>query len=516
MFQDIWSWGSNHGFTLMLTEKESQNVATPTQVTDLNETPIKQISSGHNYTVVLTQEGNVIEYSCNERKKRTLELQNVKKLSSGFGFYACLTTNGELYLSNFIVDIVCGSSHLILLTQLGNVYGFGESSSGQISANSRVETLALITSNTKKIFSGNYSSANFILKKDNTLFALGNNSSGQLGIGSDQTSFTSPVQVENIPEIGKVKHIVVGYQHSIMIVKEKERHYVYSSGTGSYSGHGANLKSFRKISRLENEDVIRADAGCFHTLLLTKSGKLFTFGINPYGPLGTGNFQSYSTPVEVTINDLMFPLEEYKVSAGSFHSFLYSTYVSSLVQDLLQFFERQEGCDITFDTNENPISAHKFDSNHVFKAIYGSKLKLVFEQEIPSCLKRIAKNNDIQEDFEKLYNDENSKDFVLVSDEHRVKVHKLILWMRSELFRGMFLSIQDNSNESPEYSGISFESFQILIYYLYTGKIKLNVEITDSIIEDLAKAMDYFQLNEQEPNLVTKIESYEKLQNTKK
>ncbi|KAJ5066264.1 ankyrin repeat-containing protein [Anaeramoeba ignava] len=52
-------------------------------------------------------------------------------------------------------------------------------------------------------------------------------------------------------------------------------------------------------------------------------------------------------------------------------------------------------------------------------------------------------------DLERLYQDEKSKDFTIIfPDETTIQVHKLILIARSNLFRGMFLSVVDNSNPS--------------------------------------------------------------------
>ncbi|KAJ5079537.1 cyclin-dependent kinase inhibitor 2c-related [Anaeramoeba ignava] len=100
--------------------------------------------------------------------------------------------------------------------------------------------------------------------------------------------------------------------------------------------------------------------------------------------------------------------------------------------------------------------------------------------------------NGIIEDFKKLYQKE-EKDFTIISNQKNISVHKIILCARSEVFRGMFLSVQDNSNIVTDYSERSFESMQALIQFFYTDEIPENVF---QLKEDLLFLIDFYQLNE--------------------
>ncbi|KAJ5078868.1 hypothetical protein M0811_04591 [Anaeramoeba ignava] len=74
--------------------------------------------------------------------------------------------------------------------------------------------------------------------------------------------------------------------------------------------------------------------------------------------------------------------------------------------------------------------------------------------------------------------------------------------MRSELYRGMFLSVtEDKSNKVKDYSELSNKSFQIFEYWIYSNQIKDEIQITQEIIEELKTGIDYFQLNQTNPNL---------------
>ncbi|KAJ5076377.1 hypothetical protein M0811_06376 [Anaeramoeba ignava] len=100
----------------------------------------------------------------------------------------------------------------------------------------------------------------------------------------------------------------------------------------------------------------------------------------------------------------------------------------------------------------------------------------------------------ILKDLQKLYQNESTKDFTIIcgEEEKEIKVHKLILIIRSELFKGMFLSVQDSSNQVHDYSGKSFETLNQLIYFLYHDEFN-EKEINQEEFEDVK---DYYQLNE--------------------
>ncbi|KAJ5072616.1 ankyrin repeat protein [Anaeramoeba ignava] len=101
----------------------------------------------------------------------------------------------------------------------------------------------------------------------------------------------------------------------------------------------------------------------------------------------------------------------------------------------------------------------------------------------------------IIKDFQKFYQENESKNFTIICEEKEIKVHKLILMIRSELFKGMFLSVEDSSNEVHDYTGKTFETIQQIIYFIYNDEIEEN-KITKQIIQELEDVKDYYQLNQ--------------------
>ncbi|KAJ5077504.1 molting protein mlt-4 [Anaeramoeba ignava] len=109
--------------------------------------------------------------------------------------------------------------------------------------------------------------------------------------------------------------------------------------------------------------------------------------------------------------------------------------------------------------------------------------KIFFDQTIYEDLgKLLRKDLPVQHDFSiKVNNDPNQV----------IECHKYILASRSELFRGMFLSLNDPSNSAPDLSERSFDAVYQVIQFLYTDNLQTNDPI---ILEELSDADLYYGL----------------------
>ncbi|KAJ5074460.1 ankyrin repeat-containing protein [Anaeramoeba ignava] len=210
----------------------------------------------------------------------------------------------------------------------------------------------------------------------------------------------------------------------------------------------------------------------------------------------------------------------------------------SYQEDFLNLFKRQELTDYKIQCKDGFILVHKliitlrlYLENESEKQILGKFLNFAFEtskkemeiiieflysgiiemsnyEEHFQFLEKFAQNLSFPKnwitqksakiglihDLERLYQDQESKDFTIIfSDETTIKVHKLILIARSNLFRGMFLSVVDNSNQVHDYSEIPSKTMKSLIDFLYLDSCS---SFENFEIEHFQKAKDYFQLNE--------------------
>ncbi|KAJ5070718.1 hypothetical protein M0811_01699 [Anaeramoeba ignava] len=496
------------------------------------EDNIQKVTVGVHNEAILTKEGNVFAKGIDINTNNPNEFINISSLIED--------TNDRI-----IEDIVSGYNSIYLLTSNKNVYGIGSNEDGQLGFDSKTlpetEKPILMMKNVSKIFSGNSSNHVFLLNSNQELFGCGNNQFWKLGLGESrkyETKIQELTKIQNIPK-GKIIDIQCGNNHSIMLIEnenedENGKRKLYSCGYSQYNGLGKNEYIYEftelKSSLFEDNNILEISVGDTHNLILTSNSKLIGFGNNYDGQLGTGDTNNQSIPIEIELPKLRFNenISNYHISCGYNNSFIYySPPFSNLEEDLIKLFRRKEFCNISFKTkNGEIIEAHKLilkyrlnqnqneieklqeiisnksiqESNQIFEMIYSNRIinpKLYYE------IKEIINSNEkIEETMKRIYLNENEKDFIIERKEKKYKFPKLILIMRSKLYRGMFLSVkEDKSNKVTDYSELSNKSFQIFEYWIYSNQIKNEIQITQEIINEIKIGIDYFQLNQTNPNL---------------
>ncbi|KAJ5071653.1 regulator of chromosome condensation [Anaeramoeba ignava] len=514
-----------------LKEKDSKKNPRKIQI----EENIQKVSVGVQNEAILTKEGNVFAKGNIINPNNPNEFINISSLIED--------TNDRI-----IQDIVSGAQSIYLLTSNQNLYGIGSNVFGQLGFDpetlERTEKTILMMKNVSKIFSGNTSNHVFLLDPNQELFGCGYNGYDQLGLGESrkEVKIRKLTKIQNIPK-GKIIDIQCGDDYSIMLIEnenqnENPKRKLYSCGDRYYNGLGKYQNTYEfteiKSSLFENDDnILDFSVGNLHTLILTSNSKLIGFGDNSYGQLGTGDISNLEKiPIQIKLPKLRFneDISNYHISCGYRKSFLYySLSFSNLEEDLIKLFERKEFCDISFKTkNGEIIEAHKLilkyklnqnenqnqieklqeiiskksikESNQIFEMIYSNR---IINPKLYSEIKEIINSNEkIEETMKRIYLNENEKDFIIERKEKQYKFPKLILIMRSELYRGMFLSVtEDKSNKVTDYSELSNKSFQIFEYWIYSNQIKDEIQITQEIIDEIQIGIDYFQLNQTYPNL---------------
>ncbi|KAJ5070198.1 claret isoform a [Anaeramoeba ignava] len=532
-----------------------------------NEKQIKQISSGAFSTIFLFKNGKAIEYSNEKDSKQNpskIQIEeNIQKVTVGFANVAILTIEGNVFAKGLYInpnnikefinissliedkndrvieDVVCSADSIYLLTSNQNAYGIGSNNYGQLGFDSKTlkktEKPILIMKNVSKIFSGISSLFVFLLNLNQELFGYGDNSDGQLGLGESRKKES---KIQNIPK-GKIIDIQCGNEYSIMLIENQNQNpkrKLYSCGDYRYNGLGKDGYTYEfteiKSSLFENDYIREFSVGNGDTLILTSNSKLIVFGSNSHGQLGTGDTKHQLIPIQIELPKLRFneDISNYHVLCGNENSFLYYSFssFSNLEEDLINLFRRKEFCNISFKTkNGEIISAHKLilqaiigqddqieklqelisnksskESNQIFEMIYSnnSKINPKLYEEIKIDFNLFVS---IEESMKELIEFENEKDFIIERKEKQYKFPKLILIMRSKLFREKFLSVtESDSNKVTDYSELSDESFQIFEYWIYSNQIKEDIQITQEIINEIKKGIGYFQLNQTYPNLL--------------
>ncbi|KAJ5074839.1 claret isoform a [Anaeramoeba ignava] len=494
-------------------ENENENEKQIKQI--FSSKNIQKVTGGYQNEAILTKEGNVFAKGNNINPKNPKEFINISSLIED--------TNDRI-----IEDIVSGSNSIYLLTSNQNAYGIGGNYDCQLGLDSKTlkktEKPILMMKNVSKIFSGNTSFHVFLLNSNQELFTCGFNYHGQLGLGEPsikQNNIQKLTKIQNIPK-DQIIDIQCGYIHTVMLIEnedenENPKRKLYSCGNNRYNGLGKNKDTYEfteiKSYLFENDDnILDFSCGDTHTLILVSNSKLIGFGDNSYGQLGTGDTKDQKIPFQIELPELKF-----NENISNYH-----------VLYLIKLFRRKEFCNISFKTkNGEIIEAHKLilkyrlnqnqnqieklkeiiskksikESNQIFEMIYSNNSKI--NPKLYLEIKEIINSNEkIEETIKRIYLNENEKDFIIERKEKKYKFPKLILIMRSELYRGLFLSVtEDKSNKVTDYSELSNKSFQLFEYWIYSNQIKDEIEITQEIINEIEIGIDYFQLNQTYPNL---------------
>jgi alpha-tubulin suppressor-like RCC1 family protein len=201
--------------------------------------------------------------------------------------------------------ISSGIRHSLALLENGDVVSWGGNEQSQLgeSGNTfRDSNLPILVglSNVKAVRAGGLHS--LALRKDGTVWAWGDNRSGQLG-GWQTLRINVPVPVSGMSNI---KAIAAGEEHSVALTRD-----------GVVWGWGRNGADVAQpITRMQSlPEVTAVAAGGYQTVALTAAGSVYTWGANHYGNLGNGSTQASATPVVV------FGLSDVKaIAAGRTHT----------------------------------------------------------------------------------------------------------------------------------------------------------------------------------------------------
>jgi alpha-tubulin suppressor-like RCC1 family protein len=351
---ELWAWGSNSAnLLLQITDPFVKVPRNPTDKESLCHTPfsmasfpcspqdIQQISVAYNHMLVLTKKGEIYGWGTNAQgqlglsRKETHVLlpklieipENPKIVSVHCAdlFSLALTEEGDVFnfrdlynspsrvpkkipeLSNVVKISTC--QHTLALTKEGRVFAWGESRSGQLGAEhvgDVVHPLEIpFPEEISDIYAGGRHS--MFLTQSGKLFTCGDNDKGQLGIGRNQAQ-NSPTQV---PLEGVVS-AACGWDHCLALTQDGTlvswgNNDWYQLGTGNNStkqkirnhsivGGGMVNSHPTRVTFSFPESLAWIGAGMDESMVITKHGRLYTWGANNNLGQGSGDFNAVSRP----------------------------------------------------------------------------------------------------------------------------------------------------------------------------------------------------------------------------
>ncbi|NMO18014.1 hypothetical protein HPC49_14790 [Pyxidicoccus fallax] len=195
-----------------------------------------------------------------------------------------------------IKAIAAGIAHSVALDVSGNVWVWGQNASGQAGLGTAGGTVLVPTkvaalSGIKSIAAnGNFSLA---LGEDGRLWAWGQNTSGQVGTGATSVSVATPTVVQGLPTL---QSMVAGVNH-VLALDGDGKVWGWGQNTSGQVGTGSTSTTVltpTQVTTLPRAKALAAGVG--HSLVVDEQfGNVWAWGQNTFGQVGTGS--TSSTPV---------------------------------------------------------------------------------------------------------------------------------------------------------------------------------------------------------------------------
>ena len=198
--------------------------------------------------------------------------------------------------------------HSLFLKTDGTLWAMGQNTYGQLGDGTTTDRSSpvQVASGVAAMATTSLANHSLFLKTDGTLWAMGWNKYGQLGDGTN-TNQSSPIQVAS-----GVLVVTAGSCHSEFVKTDGT---LWAMGWNAYGQLGDGTTTDRSSPVLITSGVTAVAGGNAHSLFLKTDGTLWAMGQNLYGQLGDRSTSSLSSPVLAANNVAA-------AAAGSSHSLL--------------------------------------------------------------------------------------------------------------------------------------------------------------------------------------------------
>ena len=210
-----------------------------------------------------------------------------------------------------VTKAAAGGYHSLYVTDAGALWAVGDNTFGQLGdgtdspwQTSRVQ----VATGVIDVAAGCYHS--LFLKNDGALWAMGSDIDGELGDGAVNDGTDLQYQNPPVRVADGVKAVAAGNAHSLFLKNDGT---LWAMGANSLGQLGDGTTTYRRTPVQIADSVTAVAAGDAHSLFLKNDNTLWAMGANDYGQLGDGTTTTRRAPVRVADNVKA-------VSAGNYHT----------------------------------------------------------------------------------------------------------------------------------------------------------------------------------------------------
>jgi alpha-tubulin suppressor-like RCC1 family protein len=271
----LWGWGDNSKGQLGIT---GNPIKSPTRIGSRNDWV--QVAGGTSFTVALAADGTIWTTGDNTNNQ--------------LGRTGTTTTLGQVVTgdsTNLFTQISAGASHVLALEDDGSVYGWGLNDKYQLTSKvttaSQATPLSLSGGPYRKISAGAVDSV--AIRWDGVLIGWGNNAAGELCIPNDTSQKKTPTTMSSASTLGQ--YVAAGNQVTMLLDANGT---LQTCGLGTNgqlaTGNKANKSTVQTVATVQKPGLVGAGTGTAYSI--DANGMLSIWGDNQWGQFGTG----YSSP----------------------------------------------------------------------------------------------------------------------------------------------------------------------------------------------------------------------------